>query len=103
MDIHLGKSRDQGLFRALVAFEELRGEAAVSVAGDTQLEFADAGHKRAGVVAGTIAQAALGALTGFGTDGVGHLRLKNLLHGFAHDLAQKFLILRDERFKVGSC
>jgi len=101
LDIHFGKSRDQGLLRALVSLEELGGEAAVAVPGDAQFQLAHSSDKRAGIVAGPISETGLGPFTWFRAESVSHLRFQDLLHHFAHQVANEILIFGHEGFQTG--
>lgn len=40
--------------------------------------------------------------TGFGTQGIGHLHLKELLHSLADDLPKEVLVLGQKGFQVGA-
>ena len=88
LHVHLGQRRHQRLLGALVALEELGREPAVAVLRHAQLELADPGDERAGIVAGAVAQPGGGALALFGPERVRHLGFQHLLHDRAHDLAQ---------------
>ena len=94
LHIHLGQRRHQGLFRALVAFEQLGREPAVAILRHAQLELADAGDEGARVIAGAIAKPGARALALLGPDRVGHLGFQHLLHHRANDLAQPIRALR---------
>jgi hypothetical protein len=59
LHVHLGQRRDERLLGALVAFEQLGREAAVTVLRDPQLELANPGDQRATVVARTIAHGSM--------------------------------------------
>ena len=94
LHIHLRQRRHQGLFRALVAFEQLGREPAVAILRHAQLELADAGDEGARVIAGAIAKPGARALALLGPDRVGHLGFQHLLHHRANNLAQALGALR---------
>ena len=85
--VHLGKLRHQGLFGALVAFEEFGRKSSVAILRHPQLELAHPGDERAGVVAGAVAEPGGRALALLGPERVGHLGFQHLLHHRPNDLA----------------
>jgi hypothetical protein len=68
MHIYLGQRRHQGLFPALVAFEQLGRVPAVLILGHAQLELSHPGDEGRGVVAGPSGRAR--ALFGPGRVGI---------------------------------
>ena len=88
LHVHLGQRRHQRLFGALIALEELGREPAVPILRHAQLELANPGDERAGVVAGAVAEPGGRALALLGPERVGHLGFQHLLHHRANDLAQ---------------
>jgi len=101
--VHLGQCRHQRLFRALVAFEEFGREPAVAILRHPQLELTDPGHKRAGVVAGAVAEPGGRALALLGPERVGHLGFQYLLHHRSNDLAQPIWALREKLVDGDDC
>ena len=79
LDVHLRQGAHQRLLGALVTFEQLGGEASFAVAGDAQLELADAGHETARIVAGAVAEPVRRAFPGGGGQRSRHLLLQDLL------------------------
>ena len=102
LDVHLGERGHERLFGALVALEQLGGEAAIPVLRHAQLELADPGDEGAAVIARAIAQARCGALTLLGLEDVGHLGFEDLLHDGAHDLAQPVRVVAQKVLDGGS-
>ena len=102
LDVHLGERGHQRLLGALVALEQLGGEAPVAVLRHAQLELADPGDEGAAVVARAVAEAGCGALALLGLEGVGHLGFEHLLHDGAHDLAQPVRALAQKVLDGGS-
>src|SRR5208282_1622598 len=96
LHIHLGQRRHQRLLGSLVALEKLGREPAVSVLRHAQLELANPGDERAGVVAGAIAEPSAGALALLSPERVGHLGFQHLLHDRPNDLPQPVRARREQ-------
>ena len=84
LHIHLHERGHQGLLRALVTLEKLRGEAALPVLRHAQFHRAHARDQLARIVAAAIALPTLGALALGRTDRVAHLRFKDFLQKPLH-------------------
>lgn len=98
LDIHLGQRGYEGLFRALIALEQLGREAAGSVLRHPQLEFADAGHQGAWIVAGAIAETFRRALALRRAQGIAHLGFEHLLQHHTHHLPPSIGVLQQKVF-----
>jgi hypothetical protein len=88
LHVHLGQRRRQGLFGALVAFEQLGREQSIAILRHSKLELAHPGDEGAGVIAGAVAEPSGPPIAFFGAKRVGHLGFLHLLHHRANNLAQ---------------
>jgi hypothetical protein len=88
LHVHLGQRRHQGLFRALVAFEQFDREPTIPILRHAELELAHPGDEGAAIVPGAVAL--------FGPDRVSHLGFQHLLHHRAREFAQPIRALGEK-------
>src|SRR5918996_57136 len=97
LDVHLGERRHQRLLRALVTLEQLGREAAGAVLRHSELQLADPGDQRSGVVARPIAEPLQRPLALLGAQRFGRLGFQELLQHRLHQQPQKVLVRRQQR------
>ena len=103
LHVHLGQRRHERLLGALVALEKLGREPAVAILRHTQLELADPGDERAGVIAGAVAEPRGCPLALPGAERVRHLGFQHLLHHRANNLAQPVRARGEKLFDGCDC
>jgi hypothetical protein len=86
----------------VIAFEEFSREPAVAILRHAQLELADPGHERAGVVAGAVAEPGAGALALPGAEHVRHLGFQHLLYDRANEFTQPVRAPGEKLFDGGN-
>jgi hypothetical protein len=102
LHIHLRQGGDERPLGALVALEQLGGEAAVAILRNPELQLADAGNQRAPVRAGAVAKPLDRALALLGAQRLGHLRFQHLLHDGPNHLPQPIRIMQQKLFDGGA-
>jgi hypothetical protein len=100
LDIHLDEGRDQGLFTALIAAEDLGAEAALAILRDAQFQGAHTGDEFARIRATAIALAGLGPLALGGPKRFVHFRLEELLDGELDKAFEEVFILGNQGFNL---